>query len=153
MLSVLTENTYYLHIYRFCAHGALILFYISALSSFVSNESRLLRHSNRNTIDGHIYIACKQRLSFHRHGKWGSQTQHYPSSSRLWPLVSELLSLMAEKTHALRSVFPAHRKMSSVFKGFFFKGLCELQCAWLVKWGLSLLCQLEAVQSFKYFAH
>lgn len=50
-------------------------------------------------------------------------------------------------------VFPAHRKMSSVFKGFFFKGLCELQCAWLVKWGLSLLCQLEAVQSFKYFAH
>ena len=34
-----------------------------------------------------------------------------------------------------------------------FQRMCERLCAWLVKWGLSLLCQLEAVRSFKYFAH
>ncbi len=45
-----------------------------------------------------------------------------------------------------------------VFKQFFFPLIFSLfqrtyepQCAWLVKWGLSRLCQLEAVQNFKHF--
>uniref|UniRef100_A0A7N8WM12 Forkhead box P1b n=1 Tax=Mastacembelus armatus TaxID=205130 RepID=A0A7N8WM12_9TELE len=77
------------------------------------------------------------KLSSPRHGKWGARTQHYPSSSQLWPWVSGSLSLIDRTNRHSVDVFPAHRKMSSVCKGFFSKGCvncsmipAELQQLW-----------------------
>lgn len=69
----------------------------------------------------YIYIVCKQRLSFLRHGKWGAQTQHYRSSSQVWPWVSGLLSLMSRKsTHALCRCVCSTQKDVVCLQGIFF---------------------------------
>lgn len=107
------------------------------------HESKLFWLKNRLTIDGYICAMSK----FSKMWKVGCINT---------PLSLSILTVdcLRHKKHTYSvDVFPAHRKMSYVFKGFFFKGLWELQYTWLVKWGLSRLCKLEAVQSLKYFAH
>ena len=142
----------------------LILFKASALFSFRVNwkqTSPTQKHKHHRW----THVLCPNKGSLLSDAESGVHTNTALSlfffASRLWPVCVRIAVTHRRKeahTRSPQTCFQHTEKCLLSSRDFFFffffsKGLCELQCAWLVKWGLSLLCQLEAVQSFKYFAH